>query len=103
MGSGGRTVVAVIRARGGRVVRFRSLAGNYGLPVVAFDGTVDGLSADGRTLLLAPPGFGRTSRFAVLKPQTLAVRTVIRLRGTFAFDALSPNGGTLYLIEHLSL
>jgi hypothetical protein len=103
LGAGSRTVIAKVQVRGGRVVQFRSLAGNYGIPMVAFDGTAGGLSGDGRTLVLAPPALGATSRFAVLNARNLAVQARIRLRGAFSYDALSPRGRTLYLIEHLSL
>ena len=39
----GSTVVEVIRRQGGRVLRFMALKGTWGIPVVAFDGTADGL------------------------------------------------------------
>ena len=40
--NGRSTTVAVVRLRGGRVVRFRSLRGNLGVPLVAFDRTTGG-------------------------------------------------------------
>lgn len=102
--AGPRTVVAAIAPRGGRVERFSTLRGSYGIPVVAFDGTTDGLGADGRTLVLsgvsADPA-RRSSRFAVLDARRLRVRQTFGLRGAFSFDALSPSGKTLFLIEHL--
>lgn len=101
--SGRRTVLAEVRVEGGRVVQFRSFAGSYGVPQVAFDGTTEGLSRDGRTLVLSPTGVGRASRFAVVDPQRFRLRATFRLRGTFSFDALSPGARTLYLIEHFSL
>jgi hypothetical protein len=95
--------VAAVRVRGGRVLRSRSLRGILGVPVVASDGTPGGLSSDGRTLVLGPAVTSRPSRFAVLRAGTLAVRRIVRLPGMFAFDALSPDGRTMYLVEHLSL
>lgn len=103
---GDSTVVAQIRLDGGDVVRFRSLAGWFGVPFVAFDGvSTDGISADGRTLVLAELPHGRrpTTRFALLDARTLRVRRVVRLPGTLAFDAISPDGSLLYLVEHLAV
>jgi hypothetical protein len=45
------TTLEVIRRQDGRVLRFMTLRGTWGIPVVAFDGTADGLMEDGRTLL----------------------------------------------------
>jgi hypothetical protein len=103
LAAGGRTVVAAVRVDGGRVIRYRALRGTFGVPVVAFDGTAGGVSADGRTLVLSPAYQARWSRFAILKAPTLAVRRMVRLRGTFSFDALSPSGRTIYLVEFVSL
>jgi hypothetical protein len=44
---------------------------------------------------------GTLGRFAVLDARTLHVRRTIRLRGQFTYDALSPNGSTLFLIQHV--
>jgi hypothetical protein len=40
--------------------------------------------------------------FAVVDTRTLRVRRTIALRGDFSFDAISPNGRVMYLIEYLS-
>ena len=84
-----------------------SLPGKWGLPRVTLNGAVGGLSANGRVLVLAesfvPTGELRAaSSFTVLATNPLAVRTTVRLRGDFGFDALSPDGRTLYLIQHVS-
>jgi hypothetical protein len=81
--------------------------GKWGLPRVTLNGDVAGLSADGRTLVLAedfnPTGALETrSRFLVLGTRPLHVRTTVELRGDFGFDTLSPHGRTLYLIQHVS-
>ena len=96
----GRTTVTAID-RDGQSLRRGSLPGALGIPRVAFDGTLGGLAHDGRSLVLASPGpvAGR-SRFVVLSTRTLAVERTIALRGTWSFDALSPAGRTLYLVEH---
>jgi hypothetical protein len=102
--AGPRTVVGAIRLRGGHVARFATLRGSYGIPMVAFDGKTHGLSFDGRTLVLAgvnaDPG-RQSSRFAVLDIRRMRARQTFGLRGAFSFDALSPSGKTLFLVEHL--
>jgi hypothetical protein len=104
MPAGRSTVVAAVRVKGGRVVRFGSIPGRYGIPLVAYDGTADGLSVDGRTLVLgsAAVGFRATSRFMVVATRNFRPAQSVTLRGTFSFDALSPDGSTLFLIQHLS-
>jgi hypothetical protein len=78
------------------------------VPLVANDGTAGGLSRDGRMLVLAdwnPPrnnALRASSRFLLVNTKNLRLWRKITLRGDFAFDALSPGGGTLYLIEHVS-
>src|SRR5689334_4646171 len=47
------TTVAAIRVRDGVVAGFGTLRGTLGIPVVSWDGTADGLSADGSRLVLA--------------------------------------------------
>ena len=104
--AGRNTVVAAVRVSDGRVVRFRALRGSFGVPLVTFDGTAGGLSLDGRTLVLGqPPGNGLApaTRFAVLTTGSFRIRRVFALPGDFAFDALSPDGRLLYLIEHVSM
>jgi hypothetical protein len=99
--SGARTVVQVIRRRGGDVVRFRSVPGVWGIPLAANDGSSDALSHDGSTLLLATSGRG-FSKFAALATDTLTARQTAKLDATYSYDALSPDGQTLFLIEHVS-
>ncbi len=104
--NGRSTLVEVVRVLGGRVLRWRSLPGTYGVPLVAYDGSAGGLSRDGKILVLASsparPGSRATSRFAVIETRTLRPRAVITLPGSFSFDAVSPDGSTLYLIQYTS-
>lgn len=102
----GATRVAAVAKRGGRLLHATRLSGRWGLQATTIRGTVAGLSADGRTLVLARPADdpGRLraqSDFVVLRGATLARRLRFSLRGDFTVDALSPNGRMLYLIEHL--
>jgi hypothetical protein len=106
--AGAGTDLSAVRITDGRVLRTASLAASWGIPLVAFDGTPDGLSADGRTLVLGSASPQTTplrteSRFLVVDASTLRSRSLVKLRGDFAFDALSPDGTTLYLVQHLSV
>jgi hypothetical protein len=101
----------------GLVRRWWSLKGAWFVPAVAYDGSGGGLAEDGSKLVLTalphsyPP---RTSRFAILDPrlhlrhprgsgdpQPRGAISRLTLRGDFSFDAISPDGSTMYLIEHL--
>jgi hypothetical protein len=101
------TKLAAIDKATGRVVRSRVLRGEWGIPYVAFDGTVDGLSRDGRTLVIADwvqtktSPFRPRSSFRIYDTSRLDLRSRFTLRGDFSFDALSPDGQTLYLIQHV--
>ena len=109
------TVVARVDRDGGGLNRWWYLNGSFQVPGVAYDGSAGGLSADGEVLVLSRVSEGsspRRSRFAVLDIQRSfgwsrpghphRVRRFfdyIDLRGDFSFDAISPDGSTVYLIE----
>jgi hypothetical protein len=102
--AGGATTVKAIS--GGRVVATASFDGAFGIPAVTSAGLAGGLSPDGRLLVLAEPpkyqGLREHSRFLLLSTRTLARTATIDLRGEFGFDAISPDRGTLYVIQHVS-
>ena len=106
LGTPKSTIVAAITVRGGRVVRSRAVRGFFGVPLVAYDGTTAGLSGDGRTLVVASygplPGDAGTTRFLALRAKTLKPYRRIELRGSWSFDALSPDGSRLYLVQHIT-
>lgn len=99
------TIVAAIRTRGGRIARLHYLRGQFGVPLVAYDGTSGGLSGDGKRLVLGsygpPPGTSGITSFAVLDTKSLKLRRLIRLDGSWSFDAVSPDGAVLYLTQHI--
>jgi hypothetical protein len=81
------------------------VAGTFTIPAVAYDSSASGLSADGRSLVLIEPrvSFPRTmTRFVLLDARTLKVRRTVTLRGDFSFDAVSPRGRTLFLVNYTS-
>jgi hypothetical protein len=99
------TVVAAVDQASGQVLRSRFVPGRFTVPVVAYDGTASGLSADGSTLVLIRPRVRfprRVTTFAVLGTERLRVREELTFRRDFSFDALSPDGRWLYLVEYLS-
>jgi hypothetical protein len=107
---GGRQITFSVRPQGAdTLVEARDAAGTlrahatvpgaWQLPEPAQDGTIEGVSADGRTLALTGPNGGR---FAVLETSLTNAPMVISLARRFAYDALSPDGRTLYLVEHMA-
>jgi hypothetical protein len=95
------TTVAAVRTSDGRVLRFATINGTLGIPLVAFDGTTEGISSDGNTLVLADlTGRQDETNFAVLNARTLRLRNRVTLPGLWAYDALSPNGRTLYATQY---
>jgi hypothetical protein len=100
------TVVAAIRVRSGRIVRSNVLRGFYGVPIVAFDGSTGGVSGDGGTLVLASygptPGDTGVTPFVVLNTRTLRKIRTFKLPGSWTYDAISPDGSTMFLVEYLS-
>jgi hypothetical protein len=102
--NGGSTTVNASHPNG-VVIRWRDIRGRWAVPGVAFDGTAGGLSGDGRTLVLmriSTAPVQTRSVFLVLRTRDLAPLRRIVLKGNFAFDALSPDGSRLYLIQHVS-
>jgi hypothetical protein len=99
------TLVGMIAVNGGKVVRTRLLHGTFTVPAVAYDGSAGGLSADGSTLVLISPrqGFPRAkTTFKLLEATLLRPKKTLTLQGDFSFDALSPDGRWIYLIEYTS-
>ena len=100
--SASATTVAAVRTSDGRVLRYTTIRGTFGIPLVAFDGTTEGISRDGKTLVLADVGVNQSeTRFAVLGTATLRLKKSVTLPGYWAYDALSPNGRTLYATQYL--
>jgi hypothetical protein len=108
-GAGATTRVVAETRDDGNVLRSATLRGRFGIPAVTFNGEIGGLSPDGSTLVLADTRTGngeyplkRHSSLVVLEAKSLRVRERIELPGHYTFDALSPDGSRLYLIQHVS-
>lgn len=88
----------------------QTVTGAWRLPKIGADPMPAGVSADGRTIVLVPaadPAAVRAakttdSRFAIVRRTFDAEPRIITLPGGFDFDALSPDGTALYVIEHLA-
>jgi hypothetical protein len=107
LSTGRQTIVSFVRVAGGQVLRWRYVPGYAGVPLVGVDGTTDGVSRDGRTLVLAGVPEARadgevTTRFSLVDTRSLKLRR-ITLPGTWSYDAISPDGSFLYLIQYTGL
>jgi hypothetical protein len=103
--AGNTTIVERVAQDGGQVLAWRSLPGTFTIPAVAYDGSAGGLSADDTTLVLIEPrtSFPRAAtRLLVLGSDSLRPRRLVKVRGDFSFDAVSPGGSWLYLIHYVA-
>jgi hypothetical protein len=99
----GDTMLLVLKR--GSVWSWQNIIGSYGIPMVTYRDT-GGLSRDGKLLYLQSTSYpgtpsAATTRFIVLNTRTLQSQDAFFLKGTFAFDALSPDGSRLYLTQHV--
>ena len=79
--------------------------GAWRLPTIGDDPVPVGGSVDGGTLVLVEDDLAhrddrRSTRFAVLRLPLGEEPRIIALDGQFEFDAISPDGSRLYVIEH---
>jgi hypothetical protein len=99
------TVLARVDISSGGVIHSRFLPGRFSVPMVAYDSSTAGLSGNRRRLVLIEPRRSfprRDTTFAVIGALALRTRDVFTLRGDFSFDALSPDGRWLYLVQYVS-
>ena len=104
LSDGYETTLLKIAQEGGEVERSRIIDDDFSVPAVALDGAPTGLSHDGSTLALIKPRvsyFRKTTEVMVLETGRLTGEPGrITLDGDFSLDGLSPDGKTLFLIEH---
>src|SRR4051812_30751882 len=86
----------------GAVERTRRLHGRLGVPGVGVDGSTTGLSADGRTLVVAGHPAAHGTRIVVLDRDLRPRGADILLPGYYTVDAVSPDGRWMYLVHYLS-
>ncbi len=93
------SVLQDIDPMSGGVQRTLPLPAAYELPVVTAGGMPGGLSQDGRQLVLQQQSAG-VSHLLVIHTSFTADPIRIDIPGDFQFDAISNDGGRLYLIQH---
>jgi hypothetical protein len=99
---GGATAIERVAVHGGTVLDRGVIRGDFGIPQPTMYRThLEGLTRDGRSLVVGSVAFGRPTTFAVLDTRTLRVQQRFALDGSFAYDALSPDGKTLYLTQYV--
>jgi hypothetical protein len=84
----------------GAVALSQTIPGAFGVPTLTVNGPGSGMFRDGSTFILQSMGLQATSQFVLLRTSDLSTRDQIKLKGTFGFDALSPDGTMMYLIQH---
>jgi hypothetical protein len=93
------TLLEAINMKDGTIANTASLYGDWGLPQMVGGNS---LSHDGSTLVLAETQISsEQSKFLVYGTHTLTYLGGIVLKGMFTFDALSPDGSRLYLIQQV--
>jgi len=105
--AGTTTEVQVVSRQEGNVLRHMRIRGTWGIPLVAYDGSAEGLFPNGRTLLLAQSLYDgqnlrTTTKFTLVDTRRMKVSRRVQLKGAFTFDALSRDGRYVYLIEYMS-
>ncbi len=96
-------VVERISTADGSIDQYRELDDFWALPAVTVRGEGGGLSADGGTLVLIEPYAGPETdrtRFRILDTRTLKPSDRLSLDGLYSFDAISPDGELIYLVEY---
>ena len=96
------TRIEARRARSDASVMKAIVPGQWGIPMLTYNGVAGGLFHDGSAFVLQSIGMSSTTKFAILGTHDLAVRDTISLDGYYGFDSLSPDGSLLYLIKHTS-
>jgi hypothetical protein len=96
----GGTLISAVSRDGGATLRSRTIEGAWGIPTLQYGKPGEGLSRDGKTFILENVGFENTSKFMFLSTSDLSTVDSFTLNGTYVFDALSPNGSMMYLIQH---
>lgn len=98
------TLLETVDATYGGVFGWHRFTGSWGIPMLGASQTGDGLSRDGRTLVLASLGgpYASPSKFVIVDTRRMEAVRAVTLRGSYSFDALSPNASMLYVIQYTS-
>jgi hypothetical protein len=97
------TTLLAISTKDGLVTNATDILGSYGIPLLTFNAqSGEGLSHDGRTLVLGDTQQLAYSHFLIYDTRTFRMKNWLILKGTFSYDALSPDASRLYLIQRPS-
>jgi hypothetical protein len=102
---GRNTLLVRVWRQSGSFDHSQLIGGSFGVAGAAYDGSTTGLSADGRTLVLASITnrlLPRATQLLVIDAHSLRISARIGLRGFFTVDAISPGGRWLYLLHYRS-
>ena len=102
-GAGESTRLVALEQKTGKVMQSELIQGSFGVPLIADRSNGEGLFHNGRSFVLQSVGVKTATSFEVVNALSLAVQDAFTLPGTFSYDALSPDGATLYLTEHKSV
>lgn len=98
------TVVRLVNPSTRRALRQWTIRGRFGLPRVTYS-ELGGVDLHGSTLVLADadaPSVAGVTRFLVFHLNRADRPRVVTLTGAFGYDALSPTGDRLYLVQGVS-
>jgi hypothetical protein len=91
------TLLEAIQTNDGQIRSWTDIAGAWGIPAITY-GDSSSLSHDGKTLVLGETQSG--SSFLVYALPSMNLTNSVVLKGSFAFDALSPDASRMYLIQY---
>src|SRR5436305_470604 len=98
--AGRHTTLLAIQTKDGLVSNQTDILGSYGIPLLGFNAqSTEGLSQDGGTLVVGDTRQLAYSHFIVYDARTFRMKNAVVLKGTFGYDALSPDASRLYLIQ----
>jgi hypothetical protein len=96
------TTIERVRVSDGSILTWTTLGGIWGIPAPTVSPTGgEGVTHDGKKLVVASAGGGWPTRFAVLDARSMRTLDTFDLDGSFAYDAVSPDASTLYLVQHV--
>ncbi|HEY0444184.1 MAG TPA: hypothetical protein VGC90_08180, partial [Candidatus Limnocylindrales bacterium] len=101
---GDRTIVRTVTVPAGAApAQELTVDGAWRLPTFEGDAVPVGLSTDGSTIVLvADTPTPNQTRLAVFQAPFDQAPRFVTVPGTFTYDAVSPDGRTIYVIEHLA-
>jgi hypothetical protein len=96
------TVIQRVRVSDGSILAWDTLDGIWGIPAPTASPTGgEGVTRNGKRLVVASAGGGWPTKFAILDARSMRTLDRFDLDGSFAYDALSPDGTKLYLVQHV--